>query len=38
MFGILNLVGLITCLIGIPSTLNQTVTDEEVANYEAQFG
>lgn len=37
MFGILNFVGLIACFFGIPSSLNQTFSDEEVAKYEAQF-
>ena len=37
MFGFLNFIGLLACLIGIPSSLNQTVSDEEVAKYEAQF-
>ena len=37
MFGVLNFVGLLACFFGIPSSLNETVSDEEVAKFEAQY-
>lgn len=37
MFGGLNVLGTIICVICIPSTLNKTVSDEEVALFEAEM-
>ena len=36
-FGVLNAVGTIICYLCIPTTLNKTVTDEEVAAFEAEM-
>ena len=38
MFGFINLIGLIACIFGLPSSLNQTVSDDEVIQYENQIG
>jgi hypothetical protein len=35
-FGVLNTIGLIFCIVGIPSELNMSATEEEVAELKAE--
>lgn len=37
MFGVLNALAMFTCAFAIPSELNKTATDEEVAEFEAEM-